>query len=96
MPSAVGTVSYTHLNRNRRSKIIGAAQHRLDFCHEDALVKGLGYKIVPAHVDGRPDVHIVGGRGDEDHRRLGGLTHLAAVEEPAALGQGYVHQDDVG
>ena len=48
------------LERGRgRSKIIRAAQDCLDLRQQHVQIKGLGDEIIPAHVHGHDDVHIV-------------------------------------
>ena len=78
--------------RNRLGKVIGAAQHSLDLCHQHALVEGLYDKVIGTHVHGHYDIHVVGGRGDEDHRHLGYFADLTAPVIAVEKGQADIQQ----
>ena len=83
-------------NRQTAAKIVSTAKHGLDFGDQHRQIKGLGDKIVPTHVHGHDDVHIVRRRGQKNHRQTGDLANLLAPVISVIEGQANVHQNQMG
>ena len=60
----------------RMQRIVGPAQQRLHLGDQHFGIEGLCDKLIPAHVHGHDNVHIVRRGGNEDHRHRGNLAYL--------------------
>ena len=78
------------------SKIIGSAKHRLQLCHQYALVKRLGDKIISPHIHCHHHIHIVRSRGNEDDRHFGNFSNFTAPMVAIKKRQRNIQQDNVG
>lgn len=58
--------------------LIGPPQHRLHLGRKDHGVHGLGDEVIPAHIQGHDDVHVVRRRGEKHHRYRRNLPDPAA------------------
>lgn len=73
-------------------KIIAPPEQCLDLGHQHRPVKGLGNKIVSAHIHRHDDVHIVRGGRQENNGRIGAFSYLIAPVIAIEKGQHNIQQ----
>ena len=78
-----------------RAELIRPAEKSLHLGNEHVHIKGLGDKIVAAHVHRHDNVHIIARRGDEYDRHGAYFSYLRAPVIPAHIRKRHVHQHEM-
>lgn len=77
------------------AEVVGPAQHGLHLSGEHVQIKGLGHKIVPAHVDRHDDIHVVRSGGEKENGHLGDPADFGAPVVAVVKGQDDVQNDQL-
>ena len=59
-------------------------------------MKGFGQQVIPAHLHGHHQIHVVGGGSEEQNGNLGHLSDLPAPVVAVEKGQGNIQQHQLG